>query len=78
MYEVNLTQLKSGQSAIVTQIQGGVSVITRLERMGIREGKKISKVSSQIWQGPQTIKVGHAQFAIGFGIAKKILVRVQQ
>ena len=75
---LNLIQLKSGQKGIVVEIQGGVGLIRRLGSMGIRPGKKVTKISAQILRGPQTLKVDNLQIAIGFGMASKILIEVEK
>jgi ferrous iron transport protein A len=75
---LNLTQLKSGQSGTIIKIEGGLGLIRHLESMGVRLGKKITKTSAQFWQGPQTVKVGNLQVAIGFGMARRILVEVEE
>ncbi len=50
----------------------------RLQSMGIRPGKRISKVSSHFWRGPQTVEIDNLQIAIGYGMAKKIFVEVSK
>ena len=75
---LGLTQLKSGQKGVIVQIQGGAGLIRRLESLGIRPGKKITKISAQFWRGPQIVSVDNSQVAIGFGMAGRILVEVQQ
>jgi len=71
-----LRQMKSGQRGKVVEIQGGRGLINRLSALGIRPGKKITKVSSMLMRGPVTIQSGNLQVAVGFGIAKKIIVDV--
>jgi ferrous iron transport protein A len=75
---VDLTQLKEGESGIVVEIEGGFGLIRRLESLGLRVGKKVTKVSSQLMQGPVTIRIDNFQIAIGFGMAKKVLLRVEK
>lgn len=75
---INLTQMKPGEKGIVHQIQGGHEVTRRIHSMGIREGKKITKISSHFWHGPQTVRVGQTQIALGFGMSRKILVEVEK
>jgi ferrous iron transport protein A len=75
---LDLTQLKLGQKGKVVEIQGGEGLIRRLESMGIRQGKKITKIGAQFLRGPQTLRVDNLQVAIGFGMAKKILIEVEQ
>ena len=71
---ISLSRLDAGQSGKVVQIQGGQGMINRLGALGIRPGKKVTKVSSMFMRGPITIRVGNAQVAIGFGMAKRIVV----
>ena len=74
--QITLRQMRDGQSGIVSQIQGGHGLISRLSALGIRPGKRITKVGSTIMRGPVTIKVGNTQVAIGFGMANKIIVEL--
>jgi len=74
---LNLTQLKPGKSGVVVEIKGGDRLIRRLHSLGIREGKKITKLSAHFWRGPVTIKAGHSQVAIGFGMASKVSVEIK-
>jgi len=78
MGKVDLTQLEVGQSGVVVNIQGGHGLIRRLESLGIRVGKKVTKVSSQFMRGPVTVRIDNSQVAIGFGMAKKIIVKVMR
>ncbi len=75
---INLIQMKRGQIGNVVGIQGGTGVTRRLESMGIRVGKKIVKVSSMFLRGPVTVDVGSTQLSIGYGMASKIIVEVQE
>ena len=72
--QVTLRQMQAGQSGIVVQIQGGHGLINRLSALGIRPGKRITKVGSMFMRGPVTIQLGSAQVAIGFGMANKVIV----
>lgn len=74
MGKIDLTQLKEGESGLVMEIQGGYGLHSRLESLGIRVGKKVIKVSSQLMRGPVTVRIDNSQVAIGFGMARKILV----
>jgi len=74
--QMTLAQIQSGQRGIVTQIQGGYGMVNRLSALGIRPGKRITKISSMLMRGPVTIQVDRAQVAIGFGMAKKIVVEL--
>jgi len=75
---IDLTQMQPGVTGIVKEIQGGQGLVRKLQSMGLRPGKKIAKVSSHFWRGPQTIEIDNSQIAIGFGMAKRILVEVER
>ena len=59
------------------EVQGGAGLVRRLESMGVRKGKKVTKISAQVWRGPQVVKVDNTQVAIGFGMAMKISIKVE-
>ena len=71
-----LARMQVGQSGVVVQIQGGHGLVNRLNSLGIRPGKRITKISSMIMRGPVTIQVDRAQVAIGFGMARRIIVEL--
>jgi ferrous iron transport protein A len=50
----------------------------RLTAMGIRPGTKITKVSAQLMRGPVTISMGNTQVAVGFGMARHIIVELER
>ena len=70
--------MQTGQSGTVVQIQGGHGLINRLNSLGIRPSKRITKASSMIMRGPVTIEVDRAQVAIGFGMARRIIVELDE
>jgi ferrous iron transport protein A len=74
---VNLSQMYPGQSGRVVKIEGGAGLISRLNAMGIRPGKKVTKVSSMLMRGPVTVQAGSTRLAIGFGMASKIIVEIE-
>ncbi len=76
--QITLTQMQIGQSGVVVQIQGGHGLINRLNSLGIRPGKRVTKVSSMLMRGPVTIQVDRAQVAIGFGMARRIIVELDE
>ncbi len=64
------------ESGVVHEILGGHNVTRRLEALGVRPGVAITKVSSQFMRGPITIQLGNTQIALGFGIARKVIVKI--
>ena len=75
---VTLRQMHSGQSGRVIEVQGGHGLVNRLSAMGIRPGKKITKISSMLMRGPVTLQLGHTKLALGFGMANKIMVELEE
>ena len=75
--QTTVAQMEAGQRGKVIQVAGGHGLVRRLNAMGIRPGKQITKVSSMFMRGPVTIQVDSAQLALGFGMAKRILVELE-
>jgi ferrous iron transport protein A len=75
---ITLTGMQTGQSGRVVEIQGGFGVVDRLNGLGIIPGKRITKISSMLARGPVAIQVDRAQLAIGYGMANKIIVELDQ
>ena len=72
-----LAQMVAGQFGQVLEVRGGHGLARRLESMGIRPGRNITKISSTFFRGPITLRVDHTMLAVGFGMARKILVEVE-
>ena len=70
----DLTKLPAGETAIIKEIKGGDANIKKLQSIGIQVGKKIKKVNGHSSRGPQILKIGNLQIAVGFGMAKHIFV----
>ena len=71
---IPLTEMYAGQSGKVVGIEGGRNVLNRLNSLNIRAGKDIKKISSMLMRGPVTVEVGNSRVAIGYGMAKRIMV----
>lgn len=71
---MDLTQLETGEKAKIVGANGGWGMMSKLEAMGIMPGVTITKISAQFMRGPVTIQVGNTQMAIGFGMARRIIV----
>ena len=72
--QLALSQMQGDQTGTVIQILGGRGLIRRLDALGIRPGKKVTKISSTLFRGPITLRTNQTQVAIGFGMANKIIV----
>ena len=75
---VTLRQMHSGQSGRVVEVQGGHGLVNRLSAMGIRPGKKVTKISSMFMRGPVTLQIGHTKLAVGFGMANRIIIALEE
>jgi ferrous iron transport protein A len=71
----SLAEMGTGQSGTVVEVAGGRGLAGRLDALGIRPGKKITKISSEIMRGPVVVQVDRSEIAIGFGMARHIVVR---
>ncbi|MCD6093685.1 MAG: FeoA domain-containing protein [Candidatus Omnitrophica bacterium] len=67
-----LINLKPGEWARVTAIQGGRGVRQRLSLRGIQEGSTLKVISSA--QGPVVLEVKRNIVVIGRGMAAKVIV----
>lgn len=72
----NLAQMKNGQSGIVVGLQGGSGFIRHVQAMGVMEGKRLTKLTSQPLRGPILVSVDNLQIAIGYGMSMKIFLQV--
>lgn len=71
-----LSEMETGQSGKVVDIRGGFGMTRRVQAMGIRPGKSITKVSGMFMRGPVVARVDKMVVAIGWGMARRIMVRV--
>ena len=74
MKRISLVQLKSDHKGKIVEILGGSNLKTKLESMGLYEGKEITKVSHIGLRGPVVIKAGRSILALGHGVAAKVIV----
>jgi len=72
-----LEDLKPGEGGRIAQIDGGHGMVGRLAALGIRPGRRITKLSSGFMRGPVTIEIDRTQVAIGFGMANRIIVELE-
>ncbi len=76
--QLTLAEMKTGQTGTMVGVLGGHGLVQRLDALGIRPGKKVTKISSTLFHGPVTFKVDSTQVAVGFGMARKIIVEVDK
>jgi len=73
---VDLASMKQGEEGKVVRIEGGMGLQRRLEALGVRMGVKIKKVSGHFMRGPVVARSGNTEVAIGYGMARRIMVEV--
>ena len=76
--KLTLVEMKTGQTDIVIDVLGGHGLIQRLDALGIRPGRKVTKLSSTLFRGPVMLRVDSTQVAVGFGMARKIIVEADK
>ena len=74
--KVSLASMKAGESGIVVQFLGGHGFINRLNALGIRLCKKITKVNSMLMRGPVIVDVDGMKIAVSYGMAQRIMMEV--
>ena len=72
---ISLTEMRAGRSGIILHLHGGSAFVSRLQALGLRPGKRVTKVSSMVMHGPTTVQVDGTQIALGFGMASHIIVQ---
>jgi len=71
---VPLNVLRPGERGIVVNILGGPNARQRLVSMGLTPGATVQILEAHP-MGPLIISVGGVRFAIGRGLASKVMVR---
>jgi len=74
---VSLAMMRAGQKGKIVEINGGYGLTRKLDALGIRVGKEITKVSEQWMRGPVLLQHNNTQAALGFGMASKVLVQLK-
>ena len=78
MSVITLPTMQAGEKGEVVGIQGGWGMLRKLEALGIRKGVKVKKLSAQPMRGPVFVQTGNTKVAIGFGMARRILVAINE
>lgn len=73
----SLVDMKPGESGIISALRGGPGFTEKLGQVGLRQGKRLKKISSVFSRGPVTVCIDNFQVAIGYGKALRIMVEVQ-
>ncbi|MEX0681416.1 MAG: FeoA family protein [Balneolales bacterium] len=70
-----LTNLKRREYAEIVSFECGQMLCNRLEGMGIRLGKIITRINAPFMSGKVIVLINGHQVALGRGMAEKILVK---
>ena len=72
--DIPLTAAKSGEQMMIKSFSGGTGARVRLSTMGLRLGDEVEVVTNQ-GSGQVVISADGKRYALGRGLAKKVLVR---
>ena len=70
-----LATLGNGEQAVIESVLGGSQMQARLENMGLRPGKTVTRLSAMPSGGPIMVECGGTRIALGRGIAQNVRVR---
>ena len=73
---VSLAEMAPGQTGIVISLEGGWGMVRRLAAMGLHRGAAVTKTSTQPFRGPISVQVGNTEVALGFGLARRVMVEL--
>jgi len=73
---VSLAEMAPGQTGMVVSLEGGHGRMRRLAAMGLHRGAAVTKTSTQPFRGPISVQVGNTEVAMGFGLARRVMVEV--
>ena len=74
---IDLAQMEAGKWGVVSSVEGGHGVISRLESLGLRPGARVSKISAHFFKGPVLVNVNNRRIALGYGLARKVFVDME-
>ena len=72
---ISLACMDTGCSGVVYDIQGGYGIMSTLKSLGITPGKRITRITPLLIEGPITIEMDKVQVVIGFSMASRITVK---
>ena len=72
----SLIDMRTGQIGRVSAVLAGRGLCSRLDAMQIIPGTMLRKISGSFLRGPVTVQVGNARVALGFGMAAKVMLEI--
>jgi len=73
----SLTELKSGETAIIQELYGGYGFRSRLAALGFTPGAEITMLQN-LGHGPIIVTLRSTRIALGRGEAQKILIKLDR
>jgi len=73
---VALSDMTTGQAGVIREVTGGFGLVRRLNALGIRPGKAVVRLTTHLWGGPVLVRIDTRTIAVGFGMARRVLVEV--
>jgi ferrous iron transport protein A len=71
---LDVTELTNCESARVVELVGGGKIAGKLAALGLVPGATITKKCASPMKGPVILEKGLSQFAIGYGMARRVMV----
>jgi ferrous iron transport protein A len=75
---ISLACMDAGCSGAVDDIQGGYGIMSSLKSLGIIPGKRITRITPVSVKGPITVEMDKVQVVVGFGMASRIMIKVDK
>jgi ferrous iron transport protein A len=72
-----ITDLRDGQTGIISAVNGGKALTKRLADLGLTTGTEIKVIGRTLFSGPVQIEVCGSRLVIGKGLASKIVVELK-
>jgi ferrous iron transport protein A len=74
---ISIDQLRAGGKGVIRSVASGRGAVQKMEAIGLRPGKVVTKVSSQLMRGPVMVMIDGRIVAIGRGLASRVYVEPQ-
>ena len=71
---LSLAELPIGKNAMVVELRAQKAATIKFETLGLVPGARIKKLSAALLHGPIILEKDLTKFALGYGMAKKVIV----
>ena len=75
---ISLACMDAGCSGVMYDIQGGYGIMSTLASLGITPGKRITRITPVSVKGPISVEMDKVQVVVGFGMATRIMIKVDK